>query len=181
MVKRSIILAACLPILLSACGGNVDGASHENPLPAGADMVLSDGVRFVEAVDGVQTWEITSKGARYSTATGLLQFNDVEAAYFQKGERAYDVSGKEGRYDSKQEIIYLTGDVAGRSADGYTLKTESLKYNLKTETAETEDRVEIRGDGLEIDGVGMLADFRKETFTVLDSTRVWVLPAKIPK
>jgi|GEM_PF-2393574 len=175
--KRGIIIAACCVFFAAACGEKQAAAPVASPLPPGADMALSGGVHFVETTEGAMTWDIRSKRATYSTVEGLLNFYDIKAAYFEKGLRAYDISGREGSYDSNKKIVVLTGDVLGKSVSGYTLKTNTLQYNLDTQMAKTDDPVEIRHEGLEIDGVGLIADFRAQTFSILDSARVWASPA----
>ena len=171
--------AACLVFLAPGCRGKGETARKASPLPPGADMVLSDGVHFVEVAGGATTWDIHSKRATYSTPEGLLNFFDVTAAYLEDGRETYNMTGREGNYDSKKKIITLKGDVLGKNFEGYTLKTDSLQYNMDTRIAETTDRVEIRHEGLEIDGVGLIADFKAKTFRILDSARLWAVPSKL--
>ena len=175
-----LMIAACLVFLAPGCSEKRETApGTTSPLPPGTDMALSDGVHFVEVTGNTTTWDIRSKRATYSTVEGLLNFYDVKAAYFEEGAQTYNVTGREGIYDSKKKIITLNGDVFGKSLDGYSLKTNTLQYNLDTRVAETSDRVEIRHEGLEIDGVGLIADFKAQTFRILDGARVWAMPAKL--
>jgi len=181
-IKKRIFSFASLALMFTCgCSGQHAIATPEQPIPKGTDMVLSDGVHLVEAIDGVTTWDIRSNRATYSTASGLLNFHDVKASYFQEGKLAYNVSGREGNYDSNKKIIHLTGDVFGSSQSGYTLKTQSLKYDMNNEVADTPDRVEISGTGIEISGVGFVADFKAKTFRILDETKVFAQPAEAPK
>ena len=46
---------------------------------------------------------------------------------------------------------------------------------------ETPDYVEIRGRGLEMEGVGMVADFKTEVFRLLDNVRVRAVPGEISR
>ena len=73
----------------------------------------------------------------------------------------------------------VAGDVVVTSADGYELRTDSLRYSAGMKQISTKDRVVFTGPNMKIEGVGFLADMLTERVSVFADVRTVLKDAAI--
>ena len=132
-----------------------------------ADMSLEK-IRLVEDKHGQKTWELEARAAQQNNDENILLLEDLKVTYYAKGGRSFILSGKKGRVNQGSRDMELIGDVRLTSSDGYTLKTNSLKYNHGERKVTTADPVEIEGDQMHLVGRGMQVDMEAQTLRVLN-------------
>lgn len=173
---------AWLAIVTAMCSCRQSAATKNSALPNPAvEVSLSGGVRFIEVVDGVKRWDISSDKAEYSTSKRILNLSPVRADYYEDGVLKYKVSAKEGIYDSELQVFNLRGDIFAESDNGYTLKTETLKYQLKERVANSDDYFKVQGKGLDLVGTGLNADLERGVFNVLNGVKLKAVPSQLPR
>jgi len=174
----SVLLFVCA--IIHGCAGDSSDSTHDgDKLPPGVDMVLSDSVKFVEYKNKNKVWSVRAAEANYSTELGILKMEKVEGAFYLDDVAAYKASGKHGVYDTEKKVLDIVGDVIVTDADGYTLKTDSMRYYFEDELATTESRVEITGDGLDISGVGLEVSIKDGILNIKKEVKMKAVPGKL--
>jgi LPS export ABC transporter protein LptC len=120
------------------------------------------GVRLVETGKGGKEWELEANYAQGYKEKGAWKMQGVTTKYFGEGENIYKVTGDSGVIELESKDMEIMGNVLMETSEGYTMKTNSVKFNSKTRQLSTKDHVSIRGpkkDGkFELEANGFSAD-----------------------
>jgi LPS export ABC transporter protein LptC len=83
-----------------------------------------------------------------------------------KGKPGYDIRAREGHVTSDSKTISFSGDVRMMSTDGDTLETNSMTWKTESETALSDDPIEIRRKKMRLSGVGLTAQAKSRDFRI---------------
>lgn len=131
----------------------------EDPNQSGTDSDGRPRVRgltYTQVKDGVRKWTLASNGARYDEDSGIVTLYKVRVTFYPEKGGEILISGKEGEYDQKNQIVTLKGDVKGQTHDGKVLKTDQMTYSEVDQVADTNSWVTVYGPGFRVVGKGML-------------------------
>lgn len=165
MKRLRIIIVAFLAAILAGAGLAAllhDSArlpvlseGGEAPQP-GDDRPHMQGLTYTHVEKGVKKWTLAAQGARYDEGSGQVFLTHVDVDFFtEKGDKV-SIRGDEGTYDQKRQVVTLTGNVRGRTADGKTLVSDQMSYSEKDQVVTTESPVTITGPDFSIKSVGMV-------------------------
>ena len=133
--------------------------------------VTLDAIHYTEVREGRVEWTLEADSANYMKEQGVTIFRKPKVLFNGEGGSSYTLSGSEGRYRNSSGNIELSGDVHVTSGDGYTLVTESLRYDAALKEISTKESIQLDTDGMRIEGVGLLISIDREGFSVLDDVR----------
>ena len=154
------------------------GFSAEKIESSAADIRIEK-ARYVETRDGREEWEVEADSALYFKADNITVFENVKVIFYSKNGISYTLVGKKGRLKNDTKDMDVAGDVVVTSADGYELRTDSLRYTAGMKQISTKDRVVFTGPNMKIEGVGFLADMLTERVSVLADVRTVLKDAAI--
>lgn len=122
---------------------------------------VMQGIHLVETTRGKREWELDAKSAEGFKDKGTWQLKGVLVKFF-GSNNTYTVTGDSGKIKTEIKDMEIFGNVVMRTADGYSLKTNSLKYDARKKLLNTPDEVEVNGPNKEgefkISGKGFNAD-----------------------
>ena len=146
--------------------------------PSTADIRIEQ-ARYVETRDGRKEWELEADSAQYFKNDNLTAFENIKVIFYSQNGMNYILKGKKGRLRNDTKDMDVSGDVVVTSADGYQLRTDSLKYSAVVKQISTKDRVVFIGTNIRIEGIGFLADMITERVSVFANVRTVLKDAAI--
>ena len=111
---------------------------------------------YTQVKEGVRKWTLNAEGARYEDDSGAVWLDKVKVRFYPDKGGRIDISGDEGTYDQKQQVVTLRGNVRGRTHDGHALVTDWMTYSEAEQVADTNAWVTVTGKDYSITGKGML-------------------------
>jgi len=149
-------------------------AGKKEEVPKGsresADIALEK-IRLVEDKHGRKTWELEAKAAQQNNDQNIMILEEPKVTYYTEEGRSLIVTAKQGKVHQDSKDMELLGDVRLTSSDGYTLKTNSLRYDHEKKKVTTPDLVEIEGDSMRLVGKGMQVDMEAQTLKILNGVK----------
>jgi LPS export ABC transporter protein LptC len=133
---------------------------------AAADLKL-DRVHYTETREGTKEWELEAASAVFYRQENSMILKKVRATFYGKNEEIYTLVGEKGRYNTETKVIEVYDGVEINSNLGYRLRTQSLRYESDQKELTTSDPVELRGPDMEVEGVGMVVDLKRQHLTIL--------------
>ena len=114
------------------------------------------------------TWTLEADEVHYSEKdeeTVLLE--GFRFRYQQRDGLDLELEGKSGDYNNAGNEIILSGEIKGKTSNGYTFYTEHLIFQQKENCLKTDESVTLVGPFFKMTGKGLFIDLEKETFKML--------------
>jgi len=115
---------------------------------------------------GEKKWEMKGKSAELEDND--VKINEISALSFEQ-DQVLKLKAKEGSFDRKEGMVYLSENVVLKTTDGTALRTDSLDWDTETRNASTDEAVnikkadfEITGKGAELDPENKIAEVKKD-------------------
>lgn len=174
MTKRTkmilgAVFAVCLGIFLLFQSGNWFG----KPLVAVPIMELS-GSEMQETQGGKVIWRLKAKRVTIGGDKDTATMEDVDG-YFKDKDLELSVKAKTGRISRNEKLVYLEGEVRGKTSDGAELSAENLTYDGKTQKLSTDKHFILTKDGHELTADSFEADRVLETMQAKGHARLRTL------
>jgi len=112
-------------------------------------------------------WVLDASEVRVSKDQRIISFSDFRLRLEPDNRQAIELRGKRGDYDKDSGRISLSGDLKGRTDDGYEILTESATFTQNEGDLKTDDPVKIIGPFFTVEGRGFNFNIERETFTIL--------------
>lgn len=119
-----------------------------------ADMKI-DRVHIVQNKQGIKSWEMWADTAKVYRKKNYTKMENVHLRFFPKNGKIMDVTADSGLMENGSRNMDLQGNVLIKSQDGFSLKTESLRFRPKEKRIDSDDRVLIEGETFRLSGIGL--------------------------
>jgi len=117
--------------------------------------------------DGRKELVLGAEHVRSENMEGDLHMETVDATFFDDNNQVEArIRGEKGLYEQEKEILTLENQVSVLLKNGWTMKSETLRYLLKEQKVETEAAVLISSDNIQVHGTGMKYDLASGAFQV---------------
>jgi len=103
-----------------------------------------------------------SKATQNQQKPDLVMLDDLKANVILKDGATLDVEALSGSYEQKEEKLFLETDVVLTHGQGYELKTNDLRIDLKQGAALSDRDVQITGAQFRINAAGMNGQLNDE-------------------
>ena len=180
-VLRSLFLIflvggfACLLLFLGLSDDRDDQEAAKRWEDTEEDLRL-EGVHYQEWKDGSLVWVLDAREGKYYHGKEEGVFRDVSLSFVPASGGRMTVYADRVLYEIGPRELVATGNVWGRSDDGYRFYTDSLSCDLQQRRVKTPEKVTVKKDRLTIEGVGMEGSLREQTFELLSSVRTVFVP-----
>ncbi len=134
-----------------------------------AQGILSEFV-YTRTQGGAMQWELRAREAEFFQQRNQLTLKQVEGEAV-SGARRITVQGERGEVDLEKRSGSLSGNVVGKTNDGYILHTAQLNFDARNKTANTDQAVLLEGPSLTVEAVGMDLDLQNQTFALRERVR----------
>ncbi len=131
------------------------------------------GIHIVENSDEQKGWELFADEAS-GTSDAQWVLKKVKVQFFAKDDSSFRVAGDVGEIDGASRDMIIRGNVTTTSSNGYSFKTDSLRYSAKEKQMTSTDVVEMNGppdkngSGLNLTGRGLLVDVTQNKMNILN-------------
>lgn len=110
-----------------------------------------------------------------------LQLTGVRVEYRPADETAWSLTAASAKYTRDGSLLDLVGEVEVRSspADGakpVTITTQRMVFSPDTSSAESEDAVQIRVGGWQLEGMGLRADLKEHVLRLESEVHGTLVP-----
>jgi LPS export ABC transporter protein LptC len=150
----------------------VSDLSYLNPNPNAIDQKMQ-GVHLVENQEHEKGWELFATEAT-GKADGQWILKKVKVQFFHENKSNYIVTGDVGEIEAKTKDMIISGNVNTISSNGYSFRTDTLRYISKQKLMTSLDRVTMSGPpdnsggGFQLVGEKLLVDMQKNRMSILD-------------
>ncbi|MEW6668873.1 MAG: LPS export ABC transporter periplasmic protein LptC [Thermodesulfobacteriota bacterium] len=115
--------------------------------------------------DGIR-WTLDAKEVRISENREQYAFTTFRLKLEPPDKAAVHLEGNNGHYDKAAGRLTLSGDLKGRTEDGYTFATERAVFSQTEGRLSTEEPVLITGPLLTVEGRGLNYNVATETLEI---------------
>jgi LPS export ABC transporter protein LptC len=143
-------------------------------LPPGIDLALQ-AIRYTHTDGGVARWRLVADRAEHQADAKLMLVSNLELTFFdEQGVEQLTLKARNGRVSSDYSAIEVHDDVELQHSNGYTLRTTSLSYRQADGLIRTDAPVELHGEGVFMQGVGLRVDLAGRRLQIPAQVRaVW--------
>ena len=132
------------------------------------------GFHLVENSENQKGWELFATEA---SGTSDLQWvlKKIRVQFFSKDDSSFTVTGDVGEIDGTSKDLVVRGNVITTSSNGYSFKTDSLRYVSKLKQMNSDDAVDMQGPpdkkgaGFKLTGQGLLVDVTLNKMNILSN------------
>ncbi len=148
----------------------------EPRLPGGAaEGVKLEDIHFThEGTDQGVKWTLDAKEVRISEDRNQITFTDFMLTLEPQDRQVVHLEGKAGHYDKSAGQLLLSGELRGRTQDGYTIATERAVYNQNAGRLTTDEPVRITGPTFSVEGRGLAYDVATEVLEIKSEVKTQI-------
>lgn len=131
------------------------------------------GVHLVENNENQKGWELFASEAT-GTSDSQWVLKKVKVQFFSNDDSSFTVTGDVGEIDGASKDMIVRGNVETVSSNGYSFKTDSLRYVAKFKQMTSADPVLMKGPpdqkgaGFVLTGQGLLVDIKQNKMSILN-------------
>lgn len=132
------------------------------------------GVHLLENGESEKAWELFANEAT-GTADSQWVLKNVKVQFFSENKSSFVVTGEVGEIDGATKDMMIRGNVTTSSSNGYSFKTDTLRYTAKQKKMTSVDKVLMEGPpdsggkGFKLTGEKLLVDITTNKMSILDN------------
>ena len=130
-----------------------------------------------ESQKGKVIWKLKAEHVTIGADKNTATMENVEG-YFKDKDVELTIKSKYGRVSRNDQLVYLEGEVHGKTSDGAELSAENLTYRGKTQKLSTDKPFVITKDGKELSADSFEADRVLETMKAKGHAKLRTLEEK---
>jgi LPS export ABC transporter protein LptC len=123
-------------------------------------------IHVVEKKKSRKEWELEADTTEVFNQEKTTLLQCVKLKFYPKNQKELTVLAKNGKFNNETKNMEVYGDVVVSSEEGYSLKTDSLKWVSNKRVIETDDPVVITNRGLKIKGKGLFSEIDKHSLMI---------------
>ena len=119
-------------------------------------------------------WTLEADDFSYSEKANeddIVQLENFRIKFQQKNGLGLELEGKNGEYNSTKKEITLSGELKGKTSNGYVFYTEHVTVQQKENILKSDGSVTFIGPFFKITGKGLFIDLEKETLKILSDVK----------
>ena len=133
--------------------------------------------------DGRKLWEVAGEEVRYLKKDKEAVVKKPRLVFYHKNGEALEVAGDEGRLfftGQEMERVHIQGALQVNYS-GYILRTNELLYVKGKDRVVLPGKVTVKGNGLELEGIGMEISLQDEKFWLHQQVKTRFEPESLQK
>lgn len=137
--------------------------------------------RRAKVEGGRKVWEVAGEEARYFKAEKEAVIKKPRFIYYDKNGETIEAMGNEGRLyftDQEMDKMQLKGQIQV-SYHGFVFQTDEILYLKSKDQVVSPGKVILKGDGLELEGVGMEIALQDEKIRFLQKVKTKIEPERL--
>lgn len=109
---------------------------------------------------GLKKWELNGKTAQVDGSK--INIKEISGLIFGE-DTALKLRAAQGKFNKKENLVYLEDNVIVKSTDGMRLTADALVWDAGTKNVFTDTLVNIKKSDFEVSGTGAKADLEQKT------------------
>ncbi len=125
----------------------------------------------VEVKGGRSVWEVKAKDARYYPSRNVTHVNDADVVIYRSADSSVRITSRAAKLHLSENALdraELEGSVLVVLDDGVTIDTEYAVYDAATQEINAPGRVVIKGEGYQVEGIGLDVEIDNEIVKLSD-------------
>lgn len=172
-ILRGLAVVVCVAAAGIVLSGALRGPARQGLGGLSAEKVALDGTKVTLEEPKISGFQLdrrpysikARRGVQDLASPHIIELLDIDAGIGTADEKTMQVVASQARYDSQNELIFLTGDVKITSTSGYDLSLHSARVDVKTGTMVSDSSVRLRLDGATVSAERMTFDDRRHVIT----------------
>lgn len=134
---------------------------------------------------GRKVWELAGEEARYLKTEKQVVIKKPHMIFYQKDQNAIEATGEDGllwlaEQDGDMEKAQLQGKVQVNYR-GFLLNTDEVLYLQAKNQVLLPGKVTVKGDGMELEGIGMEINLDDEKMRLLNKVKTKLEPQRLER
>ncbi len=134
---------------------------------------------------GRKVWELSGEEARYLKTDKQVVIKKPRMIFYQKDQNTIEATGENGRMwlaekDGDMEKMQLQGEVQVNYR-GFILNTDEVLYLQAKNQVLLPGKVTVKGDGMELEGIGMEMNLDDEKMRLLNKVKTRLEPQQLER
>lgn len=167
--KLAIRAAVAVLVVAGAVWLYMPGGS--GPGGSSAPLMEFSGSEIHEMEDGEVVWKLNVGHAVIEGDRNTMNFTDVDG-YFRDDNKELTLTAKRGTARRNEKLLYIEGDVVGKTSDGAVLHAKNLTYDGKTGRLSSDAFFTVEKDGRILSADSFVADRVLQTVEARGNARL---------
>lgn len=156
----------------------VEVAEVVKALPSGVDVALQD-INYTHTEGGIARWRLVARQVEHSTSDRQTSLEALSLVFYDPaGAEQGTLRADRGQVNADFTVVEVRGAVEIVNRDGFTVTTERLTYRQEDRSIRTDAPVRLVGDGMKVDGVGLVMHLDTRRTQLLDKVRAVLVPGR---
>lgn len=160
-------LIVVLALSLVVKRGQEQSPEAKGPTPEAGTEALAHGITLTEMAGEKVRWKLDAKMAVRQRSASEIFFQGVKMVLFLENGETVELSGPLGNYHRANQDMDIRGGVVVGYSGGYTLKTDSIRYDAKEGLISGDAPLTLFGSGISLKGKSFRFDIEREKISVL--------------
>lgn len=132
-------------------------------LPKGVDVSFQD-IDYTHIDGGRARWRLVARQVERQAQSAVLIISHPQVSFFdENGDVEGSMQSVHGEVSDDFLKVLMYDEVVVKNDTGYTLYTDRINYDNDTQTATTDAHVRLSGQGLDLEGRGMVLNLNTKT------------------
>ncbi len=118
--------------------------------------VKIENLNYSNTRDGRTIWKLSASRATSYKSRESMILKGVRLLFYDKAGDTFTMKAKDGTFNESKKLIFASGDVVVFSPDGFTLKTDNIRYDTASGHITSAEPVSISTSAMEVQGVGFM-------------------------
>ncbi len=142
--------------------------AHEVTFTEDRDVgVKIEDLNYANTREGRTTWRLRARTATRFKTRHMMVLEGIRLSFRPDDKKNLIMKARRGRFDEAKKVIFASGAVVVTSPEGYTLKTEKLRYNTAGGLITSAEPVVIFSGDMRVSGVGFRVEVDSGSFYIL--------------
>jgi len=129
-------------------------AKNISLLGSDADMMIEK-MHVVQNKKGEKTWEMWADSAKMYHKKKLTKLEAIYIRFYPKNGKRMDLRADRGLMETGTRNMNVFGNVLIETFDGFSLRTDRLRFMPETNHIDTDARISVKGKSYNLTGVGL--------------------------
>lgn len=169
--NKGILWAAVAAVVLVGGWLFLSGPDEAEPGAKPAPLMEFSGSELHEMDNNEVVWKLNVGHAVLEGDRNTMNFTDVDG-YFRDKDRELTLTADRGTAKRNEKLLYIEGNVVGRTSDGAVLYAENLTYDGMTGRLSTDAFFTVERDGRVLTADSFVADRILQTVEARGNARL---------
>ncbi len=157
------LLGGSIVYLLAWPSGYAFKANNISFTGSDADLTI-DRMHVIQNKQGEKDWEMWAGSAKIYRKKNITKLESIRIRFYPKNGKPVDITADSGVMENDSRNMNIRGNVLIQTSEGYSLRTERLRFRPKEKKFDTDDKIFFTGNSFNLTGTGLHGETDKGLF-----------------